>query len=116
MISHLIKSEVKRSPSKKSGTVRPQDHLLPQVDGPNFEEGVSLENRNLGSAASEDVVVVVECDGVDLGVGADVTDDRIGGVDDPDLELGSVHDPGGVVALKTWLSETPPRVLVFVND
>ncbi len=112
MISHLIKSEVNRSPSKTSGFVRPQDHLLPQVDGPNVEEGVSLENRNLGSAASEDVVVVVECDGVDLGVGAEVTDAEVGGADDPDLELGSVHDPGGVVALETGL----PRVLVFVID
>ncbi len=63
MNSNLIKSEVKRSPSEKSGTVRPQDHLLSQVDGPNFEEGVGLVNINLGSAASEDVVIV-ECDGV----------------------------------------------------
>jgi hypothetical protein len=96
--------------------MRPQDHLLPQVDGPNVEEGVSLENRNLGSAASEDVVVVVECDGVDLGVGADVTGAEVGGADDPDLELGSVHDPGGVVALETGLTASPPRVLVFVID
>ncbi len=117
MKPHLIKSEVKRSPSEKSGTVRPQDHLLPQVDSPNVEEGVGIENRNFLSAASEDVVVV-ECDGVgvDLAFGVDVIDPEVGGVDDPDVVKSSVHDPGGVVALEPWLPATPPQVLLFPND
>ena len=109
---YLIKSEVCVGPTKKSGSVRPQDHLLRQTDGPDLQEGVGIEDRNFFAAANKDVVVVVDRDWEDLSLDvrvdgladiaadADVTDGDFVDVDDPDsLVAHNVDDPVGVVAV-----------------